>query len=177
MNLADFDRELAELFDRPRAYHGPRELHEVAGELCALYLATFPGCDVVDSCDVMAWIGLGDDDDAGRWESVERRLVAAVQERYDEPCQSCGGDGEDEQERCPSCHGTGLEHGPWYPRVVVGNCVVGGNRVICGHCEVEAGEAASCAVCGVRLRAPLALVEALRMIVATDANDGVGGAA
>lgn len=158
MNLADFDREVAALFDRPRVYHGPLELHEVAAELCALYLATYPDCDVVDSCDVMAWLGLGADDDASRWESVERRLVDAVREHYSIDCYPCDGDGHDDDERqCRACFGSGLERGPWYPRVVVGNCVVGGQRVLCGHCDAEAGEAATCPRCGVRLRAPLAM--------------------
>lgn len=185
MNLADFDRELAQLFDRPRAYHGPLELQDVAAELCALYLDAHEPADVVDSCDVMVWIGHGEDEDAGRWDSVERRLLRTVREHYADPCQNCGGSGEDERERrCQSCHGSGLERGPWYPRVIVGNCVVAGQRVLCGHCEnavcghcFSPGDATNCHHCGVRLRAPLAIVEALRMSVAGAANDGVGGAA
>lgn len=177
MNLADFDRELAELFDRPRVYHGPLELHEVASDLCALYLATFPDCDVVDSCDVMAWIGHGEDDRESHWDSVERRLLRAVREHYSVDCHGCGGEGEDEHERrCEACHGTGLERGPWYPRVVVGNAVADVQRVVCGYCGVDAN-GSECGRCRAKLRAPLRLEVALRMSVAGAANDTRGGAA
>ena len=177
MNLHAFDRELARLAEQPRYYHGPVELHEAAPELCALYLDRHDVGDVVDGCDVMAWIGHGEDDDAERWASVERALLEAVRAHYADACQSCGGEGEDEHERrCSACRGTGLERGPWYPRVVVGNAELGGQRVACGHCGAEA-EGRECGRCGVSLRAPLRLEVALRMSVADAANDVTGGAA
>lgn len=177
MNLHAFDRELAALFDEPRRVHGPLELHDVAADLCALYLAQHEPADMVDSCDVMVWFGHGEDDSESHWESVERRLLRSVRERYSVDCQSCGGSGEDDHERsCEACYGTGLERGPWYPRVVVGNAVPGGQRVVCGHCGCDA-DGSECGRCRAKLRAPLRLEVALRMSVAGAANDVTGGAA
>lgn len=176
MNLHDFDREMAACMGREPIYSGCVEFHQQAGDIAAAYVAAHDGEDVIDSCDVMAWLGLGDEDDASRWGAIERGLLAATQHHYAHDCQWCGGDGESNGRRCGACHGSGDEMGAWAPRIVIGNSLVGGHRVICGWCGANTGDGMRC-VCGVSLRRPLELVEALRMSVAGAANDGVGGAA
>ena len=176
-SLLDLDLDYAPAMGRDRVHHGPVEWHQAAPELADLYLATVAE-DVIDSCDAMAWLGHGEDDDVSRWEALERELLRATHDRYADDCAWCGGTGEDDEERrCPACHGSQQERGAWAPRVVVGNAVAGRQRVRCGWCEAETEERQQVCRCGVALRRPLELVEALRLSVAEPANDASGGAA